>query len=165
VVVCPSFGYGNWEHPHSWFTVQRAVRYATEHFAEIDPRRVYLAGVSQGGAGVGRAAVALPEVFAGLVFLSATLEPAVLDDEGFAGKRVLVIHGDADRHVNLASVEKGVAVLRSAGADVTFTRDPAGTHFLLFAQAQEVFRQVGEWMGEGAEVKPSSLPPANPARG
>lgn len=157
VVVCPTFGYGNWEHPHSWFCVQRAVRYATEHFTEIDPRRVYLAGVSQGGAGVGRAAVALPEVFAGLVFVSATLEPAVLNNEAFADKRVLVVHGDKDRHVSLKSVEKGIEALRSAGADVTVSRDPAGTHFLLFAQTQEVFRQLEEWL------LPSGLPPQTPS--
>lgn len=146
VVVYPSFGYGNWEHPLAAGCVERAVRYALEHFAEIDPTRVFVAGLSQGGAGVGRAAVALPDVFAGLVFLSPTMEPAVLDHEALTGKRVLVIHGDADRQVKWASVEKGVAALRTAGADVTVIRDPAGTHFLLFAQTREVFRQLGEWM-------------------
>jgi predicted esterase len=146
VLVCPSFGYGNWEHPHSTLCVDRAVRYALEHFPDIDPRRVFLAGLSQGGAGVGRAAVALPEVFAGLVFISATMEPAVLDNEVLTVKPVLVIHGDADRHVTLKSVEKGIDALRSAGADITVSRDPAGTHFLLFAQPDEVLRQVGEWI-------------------
>lgn len=158
VLVCPSFGYGNWEHPHAVGCVERAVRYALEHFAEIDPARVILAGLSQGGAGVGRAAVALPEVFAGLVFISPTMEPAVLNNEALAGKRVLVIHGDADRHVTLKSVERGIEALRSAGADVTVRRDPAGTHFLLFAQTQEVFRQMGEWVTAGGAGE--GTPPA-----
>ncbi len=146
VLVCPSFGYGNWEHPHAAGCVERAVRYALEHFAEIDAGRTWLMGLSQGGAGVGRAAVALPDVFAGLVFVSPTMEPAVLNHDALTGRRVLVIHGDADRHVKLKHVEKGVDALRTAGADVTVCRDPTGTHFLLFAQPDEVFRQVAEWM-------------------
>ncbi len=146
VLVCPTFGYGNWEHPHAVGCVERAVRYSMEHFAEIDAGRVWLMGLSQGGAGVGRAAVALPEVFAGLVFISPTMEPAVLNHDALAGKRVLVLHGDADRHVTLKSVEKGIDALRSARADVTVQRDPTGTHFLLFAQPDEVFGQIGAWM-------------------
>jgi fermentation-respiration switch protein FrsA (DUF1100 family) len=70
----------------------------------------------------------------------------VLDNEVLTVKPVLVIHGDADRHVTLKSVEKGIDALRSAGADITVSRDPAGTHFLLFAQPDEVLRQVGEWI-------------------
>lgn len=146
IVVCPSFGYGNWEHPDSPRCVQRAVRYAVEHFAEIDSGRIYLAGLSQGGAGVGRAAGAMPDMFAGLIFLSATMEPAVLVGEALAGKRVLVIHGDADRHVTPNSVEKGIDAIRSAGADITVHRDPSGTHFLFFAQTDEVLRRIGGWV-------------------
>lgn len=148
VVVCPSFGYGNWEHPDSPRCVERAVRYAFDHFTEIDPTRMYLAGLSQGGAGVSRAAVALPDTFAGLIFLSGTMEPKVLDAEEFAGKRVLVIQGDADRHVTLKSVLNGVEALQRAGADVTVLRDPAGTHFLFFSQTEEVLGQVAEWMDD-----------------
>lgn len=148
VLVCPSFGYGNWEHPHSAGCVERAIRYAMEHFAEIDPEKVWLLGLSQGGAGVGRAAVAMPDTFAGLVFISPTMEPSVLENEALTDRRVLVIHGDADRHVKLKSVEKGVEALRRCGADVTVHRDPTGTHFLLFARQEEVFEQVKGWMAE-----------------
>ncbi len=150
VLVCPSFGYGNWEHPHAAGCVERAVRYAFEHFAEIDPERVWLAGLSQGGAGVGRAAVALPDVFAGLVFVSPTMEPRVLENEALEGRPVLVIHGDADRHVKSAHVEKGVEALRRAGADVTVDRLPTGTHFLLFAHPEAVFGRVAGWAAGGA---------------
>lgn len=150
VLVCPSFGYGNWEHPHAAGCVERAVRYAFEHFAEIDPSRVWLMGLSQGGAGVGRAAVAMPAEFAGLVFVSPTMEPKVLESDELRGQRVLVIHGDADRHVTSKHVEKGIAALREAAADVTVRRDPTGTHFLLFAHPEGVFAQFREWAaGDG----------------
>ncbi len=151
VLVCPSFGYGNWEHLDSPNAVSRAMRYALEHFGEIDSQKVFLAGHSQGGAGVGRAAVAMPEAFAGLIFLSPTLEPKILNDEGVKGQRALVIHGDSDLHVKLKSVQKGIEAMQTAGADVTVNRDPNGTHFLLFAQSDEVFRMMGEWMN-GREV-------------
>ncbi len=153
VLVCPTFGYGNWEHPHAAGCVERAVRYAIEHFAEIDAGRVWLMGLSQGGAGMGRAAVALPEVFAGLIFISPTMEPTLLVNEAFAGRRVLVLHGDADRHVTPKSVDRGIAALRTGGAEVTTHRDPAGTHFLLFADPDAVFRRITEWVGE-TEARP-----------
>ena len=146
VLVCPSFGYGNWEHPDSPRCVERAVNYALEHFAEIDPKWVFLAGLSQGGAGVGRAAAAMPDTFAGLIFLSGTMEPRVLEGEAFAGKRVLVVQGDADWHVTLKSVQTGIEALTRAGADLTVHRDPTGTHFLFFSQTDEVLRSVGEWL-------------------
>ena len=82
---------------------------------------------------------------AGLIFVSPTMEPAVLNHDTLTGRRVLVIHGDADRHVSLKCVEAGIAALRTAGADVTVERNPEGTHFLLFAEAREVLRRVAAW--------------------
>lgn len=113
-VVCPSFGYGNWEHPDSPTAVDRAVEYAVAHYP-VDAKRVVLAGLSQGGCGVGRAAAAFPGRFAGLVFLSATMERTVLRGEGFAGARVFVAFGDRDVNVKPATVERGIAALRARG--------------------------------------------------
>ena len=146
VLVCPTFGYGNWEHPHAAGCVERAVRWAVEHFAEIDAGKVLLMGLSQGGAGVGRAAVAMPEVFAGLIFVSPTMEDGVLSGDEFEGRRVLVLHGEQDRHVTGKSVDRGIDALRQAGADVTAHRHPAGTHFLLFAETEGVFQTVTGWV-------------------
>jgi predicted esterase len=135
--------------------VERAVRYTFEHFDEIDPERVWLAGLSQGGAGVGRAAVALPDVFAGLVFISPTMEPAILANEAMAVQRVLVIHGDADRPVTLKCVEQGIEALRSAGADVTVRRDPT-VDKLSFAHADLRVSSIPGLLCQARARKPRS---------
>ncbi len=145
-VVCPSFGYGNWEHPDSPTAVDRCVEYAVAHHP-VDAGRVVLAGLSQGGCGVGRAAAAFPGRFAGLVFLSATMEPAVLGGEGLAGAKVFVAFGGRDVNVKPATVERGIAALRTGGADVTEHRDPAGDHFLFFEKRTEIQQRIAEWLG------------------
>lgn len=148
-VVCPSFGYGNWEHPASAAAVDRAVSLAADLFP-VDGRRVVLAGLSQGGAGVARAGAAAADRFAGLVFVSATMEPAVLGSPAFAdgwtGRPVLVIQGAKDRHVRPATVSAAVTLMRGNGADVTEHVWPDESHFLFFARRDEVDRQIAEWV-------------------
>lgn len=145
-VVCPSFGYGNWEHPDAAAAVGRCADYAAEHLP-TDPGRVWVAGLSQGGCGVGRAAAAFPGRFAGLVFLSGTMEPAVLGSPVFAGVRVFAAAGGRDHNVTPTSVDAGVAALRTAGADVTEFRDPAADHFLFFARRAEILDRIATWAG------------------
>lgn len=149
-VVCPSFGYGNWEHPDGVSAVGRCLAYALAHFP-VDPARVYLAGISQGGAGVARAGAAFADRLAGLIFLSPTLEPGVLDSPafaaGWAGRPVFVAQGGRDHNVPPAGVDAGVAVMKRAGVDVTYHVDPGEDHFLFFARRDELHRRIGEWAG------------------
>lgn len=147
VVACPTFGYGNWEHPGG----VEAVRWALDTAGGgYDPARVYLAGISQGGAGVARAAVALPDRFAGLVLLSPTTEPAVIDQLAavWRGKPVYVAQGGRDHNVRPGPVTAAVETLRAAGAAVTYHLDPAADHFLFLAQREAIQRELGVWLGE-----------------
>lgn len=148
-VVCPSFGYGNWEHPASPAAVERCLNYVLDHYP-VDPDRVLLAGLSQGGAGVGRAAAAMPGRFAGLVFLSPTMEPGVLDSlefvAGWKGRPVLVMQGGRDHNVKPRTVTSAVELMRRNGADVTYQLDPDADHFLFFARLDEMHRLVGDWL-------------------
>ena len=152
-VVCPSFGFGNWEHPDGVQAVAWALETARAS-GVFDEDRVYLAGISQGGAGVGRAGAALPGAFAGLVFISPTMEPDVLGSpefvEGWKGRPVLVVHGDRDRNVRPEGVAAAAEQMAADGVRVTHHRDPDAGHFLFFAQLDEVHRLVGGWMGDGA---------------
>jgi poly(3-hydroxybutyrate) depolymerase len=148
-VVAPTFGYGNWEHPDGAAVVGRALDWARRHLP-IDPGRVYLAGLSQGGAGVGRAGAAFPHEFAGLIFLSATMEPAVLEGPDFAagwrGRPALVVQGGRDHSVTPASVDRGVAAMRAAGVRVTYHVESAEDHFLFFARPADVEALIAGWM-------------------
>ena len=144
-VVCPSFGYGNWEHPASTAAVGRCLDFALSHYP-VDASRVVLAGLSQGGAGVGRAAAALPGRFAGLILLSPTIEQKVLDSPAFVGgwrgRPVLVIQGGRDRNVRPGPVTAAVGRMRAAGIAVTYHLDAEADHFLFFADLARTHRRV-----------------------
>ena len=110
-LVAPSFGYGNWEAPGGVEAVERATRFGLAAF-DPHPARVFLGGISQGGAGVGRAAAVHPNLFAGLIFLSPTMELEVIGSEsirggGGRGGRYWWFQGDRDRNVSPESVTAG----------------------------------------------------------
>jgi alpha-beta hydrolase superfamily lysophospholipase len=144
LIVCPSFGYGNWESPNSVRAVQQAIEHARGHY-NCDTSRLYIAGISQGGAGVVRAARELGIGVTGLILISPTMEPKQLTDP-WNGMPTLVIQGDADHNVPHRSVERGVELMRNAGGKVTFHLLPGEDHFLFFARRSEVLTMVGEWM-------------------
>lgn len=147
-LVAPTFGYGNWEAPGGTAAIDRAARFGYAAW-NPDPARVLLMGFSQGGAGVGRAAADRPDRYAGLVFLSATMELPVLASEAFAsgwqGRNVLVIQGERDWNVRPATVDAAVQQLETDGVTVTQHRDPAAAHFLFFAQVDTVTDVVCDW--------------------
>lgn len=147
-LVAPTFGYGNWEAPGGAAAVDRAARFGYAAW-NPDPARVLLMGFSQGGAGVGRAAADRPDRYAGLVFLSATMELPVLGSEAFVsgwqGRNVLVIQGDRDRNVRPSTVDAAVQQLESDGVTVAQHRDPDAAHFLFFAQLDTVLDAVCNW--------------------
>ena len=149
VLVAPTFGYGNWEAPGGVEAIERATRFGLEAFP-IDPRRVILAGFSQGGAGVSRAAVAFPRTFTGLVFISATMEMPVIAPEPFAqgwkDRPVLVIQGERDHNVKPHTVTAAVAQMEADGVKVSTHYDPDAGHFLFLAKLDEVRAVIGKWL-------------------
>jgi pimeloyl-ACP methyl ester carboxylesterase len=148
MVLMPSFGYGNWEAPGGVEAILRAVDFGISH-GGADPRRVLLGGLSQGGAGVSRAAAEQPSRFAGLVFISATMELSVIGSPEFAagwkGRPVLVIQGERDANVRPASVTAATQQMIADGVQVTAYRDPHAGHFLFFAKPAELTGLVMRW--------------------
>jgi pimeloyl-ACP methyl ester carboxylesterase len=167
-VVCPSFGYGNWEHPGSPASVGRALDFALAHYP-VDAARVYLAGLSQGGAGVGRAATAMPGRFAGLTLFSPTTEDDVLGSaefvDGWKGRPVLVVQGGRDHLVPPKPVTASVELMRRNGAAVTYHLDPAADHDLFFTKLSEVQRLLAEWMGSQLPDHPGRAADGDHPRG
>jgi pimeloyl-ACP methyl ester carboxylesterase len=155
-LIAPSLGYGNWEAPGGVEAVKRATRFGVEAI-NPDPARIFLAGISQGGAGVSRAARAFPDKFAGLIFISPTMELDVLGseafEEGWRGRPVLVIQGDRDANVRPESVTAACERMASLGVKVTEHRDPEGAHFLFFAKTDEVFDAIEKWTNS---IKPGA---------
>jgi phospholipase/carboxylesterase len=153
IVLCPSFGWGNWYEPGGIEAIERVRSHAMTKLPS-DPARVYLAGLSNGGTGATRAAASNPSGYAGLIFLSAVMEPEVIESEsfrrGWANRPILVIHGARDDRIPLAHAEHAAAQLRAMGAHLTYKIYPDEDHFLVFAKVQQTLTDVATWTGQGA---------------
>ncbi len=151
VVIAPTHGFGFWG-PASVATVSAALDDALSRLP-IDPGRVYLAGISDGGNGVTRAGLAEAPRYRGLIYVSPTLRIDEVGSPAFAGawrgRPVLVLQGDRDVNVRKADVDPAVERMRELGIDVTYRVFPGEDHFLFFGRRDEVFEAVAEWMGRG----------------
>jgi hypothetical protein len=155
VAVFPTDGFGFWNDDPS--RVVAAVRQdALARFPEVDPSRVWLGGISDGGVGVTRASTDRRGEYRGLIYVSPTLRPAEIDAPGFAaswrGRPILVLQGGRDWSVTPASVDRGVAALRAAGAEVTDVRFAEEGHFLFFARTAAIGDRLAAWMAAPASA-------------
>jgi predicted esterase len=148
IVVCPSFGFGNWYEPGGVQAVERARAWAVANLG-ADEARVFLVGLSNGGTGVTRAAAAAvtPRAYRGLVFVSGVLEDRILL-RATAGPTwpMLVIHGTKDDRIPVADVKRSVTRLRSHGAVVDEWLMDGEDHFLFFDRDSEVLARVADWI-------------------
>ncbi len=163
-IVCPTFGLGFWGEGGAE-AVDRALDDALARWP-IDPGRVYLGGLSDGGVGVTRSARAHPSRYRGLIYVSPTMHRAELADPGFArawkGRPILVLQGGRDWNVPKSTVDPAVQLLRDQGSGVRYHVFPEEDHFLFFARSSELFGLISEWMGtiDG----PSGAPPPRESR-
>lgn len=78
------------------------------------------------------------------MLLSAVIEPEIVEDAvGFRGLPVLVVHGRRDNQIPWWYLEKSLAALRRAGAEVVVEANPEEAHFLVFSR----LAQVQGWVG------------------
>jgi predicted esterase len=143
-VFCPTFGYGNWDHPDGVTAVRQVLDGAA---GWCDPTRVYLAGISQGGVGVLRAAVAMPDRLTGLILLSPATEPAVVESLAAEWRKpVFVAQGGQDHNVRPAPVSAAVERLRTASVPVTYHFDPDADHALAFTHRATILHALDGWL-------------------
>jgi predicted esterase len=150
IVVCPSFGWGDWFRPGGVEAVERARRWAVAALG-ADEARMFLVGLSNGGTGVTRAAVAQPGAYRGLVFISGVLEDEILRRAGRRGQPpsmppIFVVHGTRDDRIQVTLVERSVTRLRAHGATVDEWIVDGEDHFLFFDRDDEVLARVAEWV-------------------
>lgn len=155
-IIAPSFGFGNWLRPGGVDAVLAAIEDAAT-VVEIDREHVFLAGLSNGGLGVSQLAVAAPDRFAGLIFLSPVMDTSVLQSQAFreqwAGRPVLVLAGEADRRIPLPYVQRHVDLLRQAGVKVSDVVYRGEDHFLVFSQPDAIRHAVAAWLRQNAPVR------------
>ncbi|MFT3764451.1 MAG: hypothetical protein QM820_02875 [Minicystis sp.] len=154
ILVCPSFGIGDWSHDGGVEAVERARALAIGEL-QGDPARVVLMGLSNGGTGVSRAAARDPRAYAGLVFLSAVMEPMVLGSDAFTagwkGRPVLLIHGAADDRISEPYARRAAALMVALGVRLTTHVYPGEDHFLLFSKPDEVLADLKAFVHAAAD--------------
>ncbi len=93
----------------------------------IDRKRVYLAGVSSGGAGCWALASRHPEFFAAVAPMASTADGGI-SIEKFEGLPVWAFHSRFDSHTSAGSVRLAVAALQGGGGNAHLTEIDSASH-------------------------------------
>ncbi|MGH8025710.1 MAG: alpha/beta hydrolase [Pseudoxanthomonas sp.] len=118
-----------------------------EHARGIDPKRILLAGFSQGGAIALAAGLRRKTPLAGLIGLSTYLPGAETAGEslgdGAATQPVFMAHGASDPVIPLMYAERSAQQLQSFGFKVEWHRYP-----MAHQVCAEEIRDLGDWMAQ-----------------
>ncbi|MBI3945509.1 MAG: prolyl oligopeptidase family serine peptidase [Armatimonadetes bacterium] len=154
-VICPGFGFGEWQRPRGVETAMAALEDACRRYS-LDPERVFLAALSNGGRGATRIVAAHPGRFRGVALISAVLEEepvrAGVTEGAWRGLPVLVLHGSADDRVPWPETETLVGQARAGGASVSQRVFPGEDHFLFLSQREQVLSKVARWAAAEREA-------------
>jgi phospholipase/carboxylesterase len=173
VVLCPqgqvAVPFGGGQYGYGWFPLRMdqptdvvAFRQASEalwKFVDtalarypIDPRKVVVAGFSQGGMMAYDLALSDPTRFAGLIALSSWLPPPLVEQlpvkpehEGFP---VLVIHGTRDGQIEVERARESREALRPYGVAMTYREFDMGHEI-----RPDALKVVLKWLDEKVSKK------------
>jgi pimeloyl-ACP methyl ester carboxylesterase len=151
VLVAPTFGMGNWGAQRSGPVVMAALEDASRAIP-LDLSQVHLAGLSNGGLGVGYVAASeAGRRFRSLIFLSPVCDKDALRSKEFSiqgrDKPVLIITGQDDDRVPLPYVVSCAELMKSAGARVEMSAYAGADHFLVFSHRERLLKQLSDWLG------------------
>jgi len=131
----------------------------------LDARRVYLVGVSMGGAGVWLLGARFPDRFAALVPIAGFVSPPQAPPDPAAvqaaGERLTAVpiwcfHGEQDRNVLVEHSRKMVEAIRAAGGDVKYTELSAGGHNI----GERILSDARLWEWLFAQTRAAASQPA-----
>lgn len=157
-VICPSNGFGRWYDEQG---EKRALELFDSALAElpIDPTRVTVAGMSNGGTAVTRLVNARPDKIGSVLLICPVLEvgqtltPTFLD---WTRRHTapIVLEGDEDINVSPEIVSANVDAILKQGGRCDLRLRKGHDHHILFSDAEEVYAAVGE-LAQKLELKTS----------
>jgi predicted peptidase len=126
----------------------------------VDPRHIYLTGLSLGGRGTWELAYRHPERFAAIAPICGHIPdvPGFLENIGVLKEMpVWVFHGAQDTRVPITNSEQMVAALRACGSAVRFTVYPEARH----DSWTETYNnpELYEWLMQYESAVPARPPP------
>ena len=109
-------------HKKKWWNVHAVMQLLDTVMANyrIDPKRIYLTGLSRGGSASWDMVVQYPDRFAALAVVCG-MAPVPYASWIRKSLPIWVFHGTEDRSIPFSESENMVAVLREMGYDITFT--------------------------------------------
>jgi len=136
ITVCPSTSpSGHWWNSQGQSILQETIFYLRQRGV----KRIYLAGLSNGGIAASRLANQFQSDLAGLILISGADPSSVI-----AQLPALVITGESDERIPVSMIERYVAV---SGTRATYHRFD-GDHFLLLKQTNLVQKAIVDWLVE-----------------
>jgi len=93
---------------------------------QVDPRRIYLTGLSMGGYGTWNLAAAHPDRWAAIIPICGGGDPATADK--IKAIPCWCFHGDADKAVPVEQSRKMIAAMKNAGGSPKYTEYPGVGH-------------------------------------
>jgi predicted peptidase len=110
-------------YPRKWWNT-RAVKQLLDTIVKnnrVDPRRIYLTGLSRGGGAAWEMAVQYPDTFAALAVVCG-MTPLPYASWLNKDMAIWVFHGTEDQSIPISQSDEMVTKLRSLGYNVSFTR-------------------------------------------
>lgn len=155
-VVAPSYGAGLWFNDPEGEVVRRTLAWmASTGIFRMD--RLALAALSNGGYGLGPAALGSGGRFRGIAWLSAVPDPAPLDRMASLGVPLLFLHGGVEDRIPIEETNAAVARMRRAGAEVDYDVVPDADHFLFFTHRSRVQAAITRWLSR-VDAEPGGSP-------
>ncbi len=110
-------------HQKKWWNVEAITQLLDSVIAEnrVDPKRIYLTGLSRGGGAAWNMAVQYPDKWAALVVVCG-MTPIPYAHWIDKNLPIWVFHGDEDASIPVAESDQMVARLKKMGYDVNYTR-------------------------------------------
>lgn len=144
IVVAPSGGMGHWQGDEARLAFDESLA-ALGHVAKVDPTRVFLIGLSNGGRAVTQVLADRPEAMRAALFVSPVFDDAIV---GRIGKTVpiAVLTGKRDDRVPIEYVEMMVARMRANGATPTLQTLDDADHFLFFTHRAHLADELVRWL-------------------
>ena len=136
IVVMPQCRPGQWWEDEMLDMALRCVEDASREY-HFDPNRVYLTGLSMGGAGAWRLSSRMPDAFAAVVpicgFFGRPDVPAPREQLAEAADKLAKLpiwcfHGDADMSVPVERSREVAAAIQAAGGNIKYNEIRDGRH-------------------------------------